>query len=943
MTPERWQEIDRVWQAVLARPEGERTAAVSELCAGDEELRHEVESLLASLRAASTAGFGITPGLAVTRTSLIGCRLGPYSVRALLGVGGMGEVYRAHDSTLGREVALKILPEPWLGDTERRMRFEREARLLASLNHPNIAAIYGVQDSADAPGASGPVRALVLELVEGETLADRLTAAGRGLPLDEVIAIASQVVDALEAAHTRGIVHRDLKPANIKVTPEGRVKVLDFGLARALAGDDARTNVMSSPTVTAHTHAGVLLGTAPYMSPEQARGRAVDRRADIWAFGCVLYEMLTGKPAFAGHEIADVLANVLKAEPDWSAVPPGTPSAVRVCLQRCLQKDLRQRFHDIGDVRLALAGAFDAPSRRLPATTPRSAWAGWAIAAVAIIALGVLLTSPRAVPDTPEVRLDITTPPAIDPKSIDISPDGSSVVFQAIDGDRFLLWLRRLESSESRPLPGTEFAELPFWSPDNRSVGFFANGQLKRIDLAEGFVRTLAPAPSPRRGTWNRDGTIVFGAVAMGPLHRVPAAGGPVTQVTDLLPGQTSHRFPEFLADGRSFVLMALGKPEARGLYVGSLDDRTVRKVSERESAFAVMPPDRFLVGRNGGLLARRLRADQSSVVDGDPQPIVPKLLVDPTVTGLAALRASAAGHIAYRAAPAQTQLVWLDRTGRQVSTIGEPDDTQMRIGPLSPDGRTLAVQRVVDGNADLWLVDLERGVPRRLTVGPAVESLAVFSPDGQRIAYMSDGAADVYDTFYERPVDGTGDATPLVEFGVSENHYVADWSLDGGFLMYVHESPVTQGDIWALRLAGARQPIAIAATPFAEFDSKFSPDGRWVAYASNETGRPEVFLQSFPRPGANRQISSAGGFQPQWRRDGGELFYIEIDRLMAMSVTRSGARLEFGTPRMLFRFPRGWGGVYEPSPDGQRFLITQTVTEVSPITVILNWKPPAP
>ena len=941
MTPERWQEVDRVLQAVLARPGGERTAAIGELCAGDEELRHEVESLLASMRGASAAGFGVVPGIEELRLSLIGRQLGPYSVRALLGVGGMGEVYRAHDSTLGREVALKILPEVWLDDTERRMRFDREARLLASLNHPNIAAIYGVQESDDVPGTNRPIRALVLELVEGETLADRLTAAGRGLPLDEVIGIASQVVDALEAAHTRGIVHRDLKPANIKVTPEGQVKVLDFGLARALSGDDARTNVMSSPTVTAHTHAGVLLGTAPYMSPEQARGRPADRRADIWAFGCVLYEMLTGKPAFAGHEIADVLANVLKAEPEWSAVPAGTPSAVRLCLQRCLQKDLRQRFHDIGDVRLALAGAFDAPpGERLPATTPRSAWAGWAIAAVALVGLGVLLTSPRAVPDTPEVRLDIATPPAIDPLSIDISPDGRNVVFQAIDGDRFLLWLRRLDSSESQPLPGTEFAELPFWSPDNRSVGFFANGQLKRIDLAEGFVRTLAPAPSPRRGTWNRDGTIVFGAVAMGPLHRVPAGGGPVTQVTDLLPGQTSHRFPEFLADGRSFVLMALGKPEVRGLYVGSLDDRTVRKISDRESAFAFMQPDRFLVARNGGLLARRLRADQSSVVDGEPQPVVPKLLVSSGLPGLAALRASAAGHVVYRAGAAQTQLVWLDRTGRQVSTIGEPDDTQMQMSTLSPDGRTVVVQRVVDGNSDLWVVDLERGVPRRLTVGPAVEGGAVFSPDGQRIAYMSDGAADVFDAIYERPADGTGDGAALIEFGVSNNHYVADWSLD--FLLYVHESPETQGDIWALPLAGARQPIAIARTPFNEGFSVFSPDGRWVAYHSNETGQMQVFLKSFPRPGASRQVSLTGGFGPSWRRDGGELFYVEIDRLMAVPVKRNGASLELGTPRMLFRFPQGWGGFYQPTPDGQRFLITRAVTDASPITVILNWKPPA-
>jgi serine/threonine protein kinase/Tol biopolymer transport system component len=945
MTPDRWREVDRIWNAVLERPEHERTAAVAELCAGDEDLRREVESLLASLGQASAAGFGAEPASAVPRTSLIGRQLGPYSVRGLLGVGGMGEVYRAHDSTLGREVALKILPDPWLADSDRRLRFEREARLLASLNHPNIAAIYGVHESAPSAGVDGAaVRALVLELVEGETLADRLTAAGSGLPLDEVTGIASQIVDALEAAHARGIVHRDLKPANIKVTPEARVKVLDFGLARAVTGDVSAVGLVSSPTVTAHaTHAGVLLGTAPYMSPEQARGRSADRRADIWAFGCVLYEMLTGTPAFGGQEVADVLAAVLKAEPDWSALPDGTPSAVRLCLRRCLQKDLQQRFHDVGDVRLALAGAFEPPEdeRARPTVTPRVIWAGWAIGLVALAAVAVLLASrPREAMDAPETRLEIVTPPSFEPLAIDISPDGRSVVFQARDVGWPRLWLRRLESSDAQPLQGTDFAEMPFWSPDGRSIGFFSQGLLKRIDIAEGFVRTLAPAPHPRRGTWNRDGTIVFGAVGMGPLRSVPAGGGPVTQVTDLLPRQTSHRWPQFLPDGRRFLLMALGTPEVRGLYLGSLDDRTVRKVAERDSAFSFMAPDHILVGRDGALLVRRL-TDRG--VEGEPLPVAPKLLFSSGLTGDSSLRVSTAGHIIYRTTAAQTQLVWLDRSGREVGAIGRADDTQMVINSLSPDGRTVAVQRLVNGNSDVWLIDLERGVPRRLTLGPGFDGSAVFSPDGQRVVFMSDDAADVWDTAYERAADGTGKSRLLFDFGVRNNHYPVDWSMDGRFLLYQHETADSQRDLWALPLTGAGRPIEVATTPFSETVARFSPDGEWIAYSSDETGSPQMFVRPFPGPGPNRQVSSAAiAAAPRWRRDGRELFYLEENRVVTIPVTRRGGVLEFGSPKTLFTLPPSWENGFEPSLDGQRFLITKTVADASPITVILNWKPPA-
>ena len=940
MSTERWTEIDRVLNAVLARPEGERPEAVAQLCAGDEELRREVESLLANLSHASAAGFGASPGINLPSASLVGCQVGPYHVRELVGVGGMGEVYRAHDSTLGRDVALKILPDLWLSDPERHGRFKREARVLASLNHPNIGAIYGVYESVP-----DGVHALVLELVEGDTLADRLSRAPDGLPPDESMNIAMQIADALEAAHARGIVHRDLKPSNIKVTAEGRVKVLDFGLARTVEGNDEGSGrVAAAPTATVqHTRTGTLLGTAPYMSPEQASGRTADRRSDIWAFGCVLYEMVTGRPAFTGTDVTEVLASVLRADPDWNALPPGTLHAVRLCLERCLQKDQRQRFHDVGDVRLALTGAFDPPGVDRPPAPAARPIAGAAAALVLLATAGVAVVAiaSRRGASLPETRLEIVTPPSLDPLSIDISPDGRSVVLEAIDAGIPRLWLRRLDESEAKPLAGTDFASMPFWSFDGRSIGFFGVEGVKRIDLEQGFVRTLAPAPYARGGTWNRDGTIVFGATAMGPLHSVPAGGGPVTQVTDLLPGQTSHRFPRFLPDGRRFLLMVLGTPDVRGLYLGSLDDRIVRKVSDRDAAFSFLPPDVLLVERNGGVMARRLSPDGLAILDGEPVPVAPKLLVSPLMTGYASLRTSAAGHIIHRATAPKSQPVWLDRDGRHVGAVGEADDTGMEIHDLSPDGRTVVVQRMVNGNSDMWVIDVDRGVPRRLTAEQGFDGMATFSSDGGRLAYMADGATDVYDRLYVRNADGTGERALLVDFGVAENHYPEDWSPDGQFILYSREDPATQMDLFALPATGGRS-IAVAASEFTETHARFSPDGRWVSYVSNETGALQVFLRPFPGPGPSRQVSSApGSFQPRWRRDGGELFFIERDRMMSVPVVLRGTSVELGLPRVLFTLPPGVTRIFEPALDGRRFLFMKTMTEASPITLIQHWKRP--
>jgi serine/threonine protein kinase len=932
MTPERWADVDRIWHAVLARPEAERAATVVELCAGDEELRVEIASLLENLARATVVGFGTIPGIAPGSASLVGKRLGTYTVRALLGVGGMGEVYQAHDSFLGRDVALKILPDLWRSDPERSARFDREARVLASLNHPNIGAIYGVHESEG-------IKALVLELVDGDTLADRIIRqplSHRGLPIDEVTTIASQIIDALDAAHERGIVHRDLKPGNIKITPDGRVKVLDFGLARAVSAGSSPA-LAHSPTITAvGTQQGVLLGTAAYMSPEQARGRTVDKRTDIWAFGCVLYEMLTGTSAFGGEGVTDVLANVIKADPDWTALPIDTPAAVRMCVERCVQKELRQRFHDIADVRLALEGALgQRDTGQQAARQTRWASAGWVVAALAIVGAAIVMTlfSPSAI-DAPETRLEIATPSAVDPLSFAISPDGRSMAFQA-GQDPPLLWLRTLDSEESRPLAGTEGAQFPFWSPDGHSLGFGAGSVLKRIDLSSGLVRTL----TERRvtgGSWSRNGTILIGS-GIGPLWRVSSDGGLATQATDLSSGQITHRWPKFLPDGEQFLLYSLGALNERGVYVGTLRDRRVRRIADRESGYGILPPAHLLFARQGALWARRFNGDDTSL-DSEFLPVATKVLVHRGLFGHSAFSSSSTGSIAYRASPGETQLVWLDRTGRRVGTVGQADDSQLFLQHLSPDGRTVAVIRTIAGNTNIWILDTERGVPHRLTFG-LNDVNAVLSGDGRRVVHQAEGDHDGA-VVWERNSDGTGDANTLIAESVVEFFHPMDWSYDGRYMLYSVDT-ATNPDLRALPLFGERKPIDVTRTPFSESNARFSPNGRWIAFQSDETGRPEIHLQPFPGPGPKVQVSGGGGTLPRWSRDGRELFYLAPDnRLMAAAISEGPGHIDAQSPRALFALKTT--SMYEPSPDGQRFLVTAVVSDASPITVILNWKPRA-
>jgi eukaryotic-like serine/threonine-protein kinase len=861
-----------------------------------------------------------------------GSTFGAYTVGPMLGSGGMGEVYQARDSRLGRNVALKVLPDAVAHDHDRLARFAREAQALAALNHPHIAQIYGLEEVA-ARGA------LVLELVEGPTLADRLA---RGpLALDEALTIATQIAEALEAAHDAGIVHRDLKPANIKITSSGAVKVLDFGLAKMYVDDAPSRDVSLSPTLTvAGTLAGVVVGTAAYMSPEQARGGRVDKRTDVWAFGCVLFEMLSGRTAFGAETVPDTVVRVLSVEPDLKMLPSHAPAELVSLLKRCLQKDPARRTRDITDARLQIEELTRGASH--PAehsgVRMRVAYAGWFVAAVAIaaaVAVGVVGLR-RGPVDQPVVRLSLMTPASPDPFAFAVSPDGRSLVYQAQADGQVRLWLRAFDQEEPRPLAGTDRVErYLWWSPDSRSIAFFADGLLKRIDLDGGFVRTIAQGPNPMRGTWNVDGTILFGSSA-GPLSRVAAQGGTSAPATTLLPGQSSHRWPQFLPDGRRFLFLALGMPDVRGIYVGSLDSTQITRIMEGEYGFALVPPAHLLVAHQGALWAQKLRADYAGI-EGTMMPVAPHVLAHVSVNALTALSASDAGPIAYRGTGASKQLVWLDRAGREADALTPPDESQWANLRLSHDGRTVAVSRVIDGNTDVWVIDAARRAPRRLTFESSVDGEPMLSPDGSRVIYASDPKAGLWD-IYERASDGTGSAMLLLE--ESENENPRDLSPDGRHLLYARQSARTDYDLWALPLTGERKPFAVVQTPFAEIDARFSPNGRWIAFDSNETGRREIFVQPFPGPGPKVQVSTSGGRFPRWRRDGRELYYIGQDNvLMSTAIDSTQPALSTGLSQPLFAIsPNDW---YEPSPDGKRFLVISTVSAASPITIVLNWKPP--
>jgi eukaryotic-like serine/threonine-protein kinase len=878
-----------------------------------------------------------------------GVRVGTYEVVEKLGQGGMGEVYRARDTRLHRDVALKILPEVFASDPDRRARFEREAQALAALNHPNIAAIYGFEDSSAT--ALPSIRAIVLELVEGSTLDERI--AGNPLPLDEALSIARQIADALSAAHEQGIVHRDLKPANIKVRSDDTVKVLDFGLAKMLDPEAAALESASplAPTVTSPvvTRAGIIMGTAAYMAPEQATGRLADRRADVWAFGVVLYEMLTGSRPFAGESNSEVISEVLKSEPDWSRLPAETPASVRRLLRRCLQKDRARRIRDIADARIELDEA-DSWSGEMPMASGRSRerWLLWSVTAIAALLAIVqsvrLWTRSTTTPTPAETRLEISAPfsPAAYaggtavPESLAISPDGRKVVFSAPADGALRLWLRTFDASTARPLPGTDTAVLPFWSPDSRSIAFFADSQLKRIDIDGGTIKTLARAPFGVGGAWADDGTILFAPIFSGPLYRTTADGGEPRVVTKLASGHSNHRLPRLFPDQRHF-LYAIGNQPV--VFVGDLNGGEPRRLVDADFADIHVPSKRLLFVRQGTLFSQPLDM-KTWTLSGQPEPLAEQVV---------SLAASRSGTVVYRTSPRPggRQFIWFDRSGKESARLGDPDHVITGDPDLSPDGQSVALHRIVDGNPDIWLLETMRGVPSRFTFEPHANYSARWSPDGQRLVYNSNRTG-VFD-LYLKSSSGTGDEELLL--ATPQNKSASDWSPDGKMILFRSVDPETSHDLWAMPVDGDRKPFPVVRTNFVEAFGQFSPDGKWIAFQSNESGRYEVYVQPFPGPGAKNQVSTRGGAQMRWRRDGRELFYIGLDsRLMAVPIRSSAEGIVPGEPIALFEarvgeiVPRqsGYNLSYVVAPDGQRFLISTVIEEpaASPISVMLNWQP---
>ena len=742
----------------------------------------------------------------------IGSRLGHYDVTALIGEGGMGQVYQATDTKLNRQVALKILPDGFASDPDRLARFQREAQVLASLNHPNIADIHGLEESDGA-------RALVLELVEGPTLADRI--AQCAIPIDEALPIAKQIAEALEAAHEAGVIHRDLKPANIKVRDDGTVKVLDFGLARALdttpQGDPSR-----SPTLTAAaTQMGVIMGTAAYMSPEQASGRPIDRRSDLWSFGVVLFEMLTGQRLFTGETVPHVLAKVMESDPDWQAVSE-TPSVLGRLLRRCLDKNPRRRLQAIGEARVQIedligglseetatvGGLAHKASRR-----ERVAWGAAAVLAVlAASALSLWLGS-GPTPVAPETHLELST--RLDPTmiSLAVSPSGREIAFVASDQGRvspWSLWVRSLETGQTRRLAGTDRALLPFWSPDSRSIGFFAGGQLKRVEIDDGLVRTLAPAGSGRGGTWNDDDTILFSPTAGTALSRVPATGGEVVQVTTLAPDQHDHRSPQFLPDGRHFLYYARSSGGQSGVHIGQLDGTETRRLLDADAGAVYAASGHVVFVRQGTLFTQAFDLACLSL-SGDPVRLADEVVVREGWS-IASLSMSATGTLIYRAGSSPNQqLVWVDRVGQEISRVGEVDRAGMGGPSLEPDGRRVAVHRSVGENWDVWLLDTTRGLRTRFTSDPAIDWRAVWSPDRRRVVFHG-GAFGIY----QKLASNTEPEELLLERGVPW-----DWSSDGRFLLIPTRAAVSRLSRWT-----ATEPPSPLRRPTAD-------NSRWTGSGS--------------------------------------------------------------------------------------------------------------
>ncbi len=874
-----------------------------------------------------------------------GTRFGTFEILSPLGRGGMGEVYRARDIRLGREVALKMLPTRSLSDADSRARMEAEARLVASLNHANIASLYGVVDSATAP-------CLVLELVPGRTLAERL--AFGPLPLREALGIARQIAEALEAAHLGGVVHCDLKPSNVKVTPEGRVKVLDFGLADA-PGFVAAGDVSGLGALT-HGGAQPLCGTPAYMSPERIGGRAVTAQMDVWSFGCVLYEMLTGRKAFQGATLSETIVAILDKTPDWRRLPPETPMRVRELIERCLRKDPHRRLRHIGDALIEIEAALQ---RRPPVVaspaTPRWYLRGSSIAVAAsllALTIGFGLAPTASPPRAARLHLNVpaAAPLALDRQpSIALSPDGTELVYVGTDAGGSRLYARDLDELEVRPLAGTDGATSPVFSPDGSSLVFARGGKIERLPAAGGEPVALCDAPALHGMAWGDDGQLYYSPTSDGGIHAVPVAGGSPRAITvpDIEAGESAHRWPEALPGGRAllFTIHRAGSDSLDEARIAALSLSTgQRKILIEGGAFPrYLPTGHLVYARSGTLFAVPFDVARLEV-RGPPVPVVNAVSFSP-LSGAAHFTFSRTGVLVYSPGgtqPVARSLLWVSRDGATRPVTGT---RRAYCGPrLSPQGGRLILAIEDDRGFDLWSQELDREALMRLTAEPGNERLPLWMPEGLRFVYSA-SATEQASSLLWKAADGGGEALTLLDTG----HEIVPGSVsrDGAWLAYTERDPgrgSTGSDIWVLPLsAGDRHPEPFLQTPFDEAGPSFSPAGNWLAFTSDESGRSEVYVRPFPGPGGKWQVSTEGGSEPVWSPKGDEIFFRSATNMMAAPVTTQDG-FQADKPVILFEdtYDRGLLGYpnYDVTPDGSRFLMIRSEPRPAPtqLNVVLDW-----
>jgi eukaryotic-like serine/threonine-protein kinase len=873
-----------------------------------------------------------------------GTKLGPYEIVGPLGAGGMGEVYRARDTRLERTVAIKILPSQLSADPVRKQRFEREAKTISSLNHPHICVLHDV-------GSQDGVDYLVMECVEGETMAKRLEKGP--LPLDQVLKYGAQIADALDKAHRSGVVHRDLKPGNIMLTATG-AKLLDFGLAKPAAPLTSAAMLTAVTQDSPVTEQGTIVGTFQYMSPEQVEGKELDGRSDIFSLGAVLYEMLTGQRAFEGKSQLSVASAILEKEPNpISAAKPMTPPALDHAIKKCLAKPPDERWQSASDLASELKWITETGAGTTRIALPRGARKSherlaWLISCALLVALmaGAIWWRNSK---PPEQTMHFSAPFPFPARDIAIAPNGHSIALVAYleSARKNVIWIYELGSEDAKSLADTEGATYPFWSPDGRSLAFFAEGKLKKLDVSGGSAQVLCDAPSGRGGTWNKDGVIVFTPDAtLGSgrgLNRVPASGGAPTQISDpdTSRGEQSHRWPEFLPDEKHFLYMAAnfgGQKGVNAIFLGSLDSNEKRFIMEAEANVAYAAPGYLLFPRGKDLFAQRFDLKRFTLT-GEPVAILANVQYQPQVRRAVFAVADNGLLVAQTGSGiALSQPTWFDRKGTEIGVVGKPDRYQNIF--IAPNGRSIAVDisdiASTGQNSDIWTYDLQRESARRLTFPPSNQVVPIWNPDASRLAFSSNRRINF--GLYVKNSDGSQEEKSILEDNTDK--LPSDWSRDGKYILF------TSGpELWFLTMPDLKSNLFLKM-PFVVRNGQFSPDGNWVAYASNETGKWEIYVTSFPDARGKWQISTGGGEQPRWRSDGKELFYLSADsKLMAAPVT-TGSNFDLGRPITLFqaspRQPISLNDrfVYDVSRDGQRFLINTPVKQVetTPMSIILNW-----